>query len=490
MIRPARLFTACFFCVPALLTGQTTPQNGGVDTAMSAKIRTEGASGSQVSQIFDTLTIDIGPRLTASPAFRRAVDFAEEKLKSWGLENTHLEPWKFGRGWTLDKLTLEMVEPRYAPLIGYAEGWSPSTAGELLAAPVYLGDKTPAQVEALKSSLKGAIVMPLPPQSVYVREDRPQPSAPGVVAPEILSPSPLFRAPAEAQRLNVLARTAGAGVILRPNVLSDGTVYVVGSDLGDRGVPSVILSSEHYNMIAGMIEHHIPVKLRVVVKGTYQEADTNAYNIIAEIPGSDPVLKDQVVMLGAHIDSWHTGVGATDNADGVATMMEAMRILKAVGAKPRRTIRLALWGGEEQGLLGSKAWVTAHLTGDANRKAFDDFSVYFNIDNGTGPIYGFAMENNEGAKPLFDTWLAQFRDIGARKNVNLKLTSTDHVTFQTAHVPGFNPFQDYENYDLRTHHTNMDTRDHVKPADISQSAIVMASFAWQAAQLDQRLPRK
>jgi Zn-dependent M28 family amino/carboxypeptidase len=250
------------------------------------------------------------------------------------------------------------------------------------------------------------------------------------------------------------------------------------------------MSSEQYNMITGMIEHHIPVKLRVAVKATYQEADTNAYNVIAEIPGTDPALKDQVVMLGAHLDSWHTGVGATDNADGVTTMMEAMRILKAVGAKPRRTIRVAIWGGEEQGLLGSKAWVAQHLVGDANRQAREDFSVYFNIDNGTGPIYGFAMENNEGAKPLFDAWLAQFRDIGARRNVNMKITSTDHMSFIAAGVPGFNPFQSYENYDVRTHHTNMDTRDHVNPEDIRQAAIVMASFAWQSAMLDDRLPRK
>lgn len=461
-----------------------------VDADMTRKIRAEAQNGSQSSQIFDTLTIDIGPRLTDSPAYLRAVDFVEQKLKSWGLENVHREAWKFGRGWTLEKLTLEMVEPRYMPLIGYAEAWSPSTAGELVAEPVYLGDKTAPQIEALKPSLKGAIVMPLPPQRVYVRADRPQPTSDGVVGPEVLSAPALFREPPEAQRLTVLARTAGAGVILRPNVLSDGTVYVTGRDQGAAGVPSVILSSEHYNMIAGMIEHHIPVKLRVAIRGAWQEADTNAYNVIAEIPGADAALKDQVVMLGAHLDSWHTGVGATDNADGVATMMEAMRILKAVGARPRRTIRLALWGGEEQGLLGSRAWVERHIEGDANRQARENLSVYFNIDNGTGPIYGFAMENNEGAKPLFDAWLAQFHDIGARRNVNLRLTSTDHVSFIAAGVPGFNPFQDYENYDLRTHHTNMDTRDHVNPEDIRQAAIVMASFAWQSAILDERLPRK
>jgi hypothetical protein len=198
-------FSVALLCVTALLTAQNTS----VDTAMTAKIRAEASgASSQVSQVFDTLTIDIGPRLTASPAFFRAVDFAMEKLKSWGFDNTHREAWKFGRGWTLDKLTLEMVEPRYAPLIGYAEGWSPSTAGELTATPVYLGNKTAAEIEALKPSLKGAIVMPLPPQRVYVREDRPQPTAPGIVAPEVLSPSPLFRSPAESQRLNALARAA------------------------------------------------------------------------------------------------------------------------------------------------------------------------------------------------------------------------------------------------------------------------------------------
>lgn len=457
---------------------------------VDSQIRAEALTHSEISNVFDTLTIDIGPRLTNSPAFKRAVDFAAERLKSWGLDNVHLEPWKFGRGWTLDKLTVDMIEPRYSPLIGYAEGWSPSTAGEFVGSPVYLGDKTADQIEALRPALKGAIVMTQPVQTTFVREDRPQPTAAGVVPPEVLSPPPLFRAPPEVTRVLALVRAAGAGVMLRPNVLSDGTVIVTGRDQGAAGVPSVVLSSEQYNVIARMIERHIPVKLRVNVQSTYYDADPNANNVIAEIPGTDPVLRSQVVMLGAHIDSWHTGQGATDNADGVATVMEAMRILKAIGAKPRRTIRLALWGGEEQGLLGSKAWVTQHLAGDANREARENFSVYFNIDNGTGKIYGFAMENNEGAKPLFDAWLEPLKDLGARKNVNLRLTDTDHLSFIAAGVPGFNPFQEYQNYDLRTHHTNMDTVEHVNKDDIRQSAIVMATFAWHAAMTDERLPRK
>jgi hypothetical protein len=382
-----------------------------------------------------------------------------------------------------------MAEPRYMPLIGYAEGWSPSTPGDIVAAPIYLGNKSAAEIEALKLSMKGAIVMLQPIQKAYVTEDRPQPTAPGVTTPEVLSPPPLFTATREMQQLNTMVRNAGAGVILRPNVLKDGTVYVTGRDNGASGVPSIIMSAEHYNLIARMIEHGQPVKLRINVQGTYQEANTNADNVIAEIAGTDPVLKNQVVMLGAHVDSWHTGVGATDNADGTSVMMEAMRILKAIGAKPRRTIRLAIWGGEEQGLLGSKEWVKQHLEGDANKEARENFSVYLNMDNGTNKVYGFGMENNEGARILFDRWLEELKDLGMRKNTNTHITSTDHLSFLAAGVPGFNPFQDYENYDVRTHHTNMDLVDHVNPEDLKQAAVVMATFAWNAAQLDERMPR-
>ena len=457
---------------------------------MIGKIRAEGLAHSEAPQVFNTLTLEIGPRLTASPAYKKAIDFAQSRLSAWGLDNVHLEPWKFGRGWTLDRLTIELVEPRYMPLIGYAEGWSPSTSGDLVAEPLYLGNKSAAEIEALKPRMKGAIVLPQPIQTAYVTEDRPQPTAPGNLGQEIATPPAGFNTGRDVQNLISLVRGAGAGAIIRPNVLKDGTVYVTGRDQGPGGVPSLTISSEQYNMLAHMIEQGVPVKLRVNVQATFQEADTNAYNVIAEIPGTDPALKDQVVMLGAHIDSWHTGVGATDNADGTATMMEAMRILKAVGAKPRRTIRVALWSGEEQGLLGSKAWVAQHLEGEANKTARDKFSLYLNIDNGTGKIWGFGMENNEGARALFDQWLEPLKDLGARRNANTHITSTDHLSFLAVGVPGFNPFQDYEGYDVRTHHTNMDMVDHVNTEDIRQAAIVMATFAWNAAQRDEMIPRK
>jgi len=243
-------------------------------------------------------------------------------------------------------------------------------------------------------------------------------------------------------------------------------------------------------MIARMLEHNIPVKLRVNVQTKYYDADGgNAYNVLAELPGTDPALRDEVVMIGGHLDCWHTGVGATDNADGATTVMEAMRILKAIDARPRRTIRVALWGGEEQGLLGSRAWVQQHLEGAANASARDKFDVYFNIDNGTGPIYGWFLQNNEAAKPMFDTWLEPIKDSGARRNVIEPVGATDHLNFVSAGVPGFNPIQDYVNYDIRTHHTNMDMVERVDMNEIRQAAVAMAWFAYNAAMMEQKVPR-
>jgi Zn-dependent M28 family amino/carboxypeptidase len=211
--------------------------------------------------------------------------------------------------------------------------------------------------------------------------------------------------------------------------------------------------------------------------------------VIAELPGSDPALRDEIVMIGAHLDSWHSATGATDNADGAATVLEAMRILKAVGAQPRRTIRVALWGGEEEGLFGSKAWVAKHLSGDANKTARDKFSVYFNIDPGYGPIYGFYTEGNEAAKAIFDSWLEPFKDLSARKNIISGIGNTDHLSFIAEGVPGFNPVQEYANYDVRIHHTNMDTMERMKPEDVKQAAIIFATFAYNAAMRDAPIPR-
>jgi len=403
-----------FAFVLALTSSMMTAQVAN-DREVLDRIRVEGLQHSDVARVFETLTVDIGPRLTASPAHKRAVEFVRGDLTAIGLSNVRVEPWKFGRGWSLEKLTIEMVEPRYLPLIGYGDAWSPPTAGEIIAMPVFAPVKTPEDVAARKDRLKGAIFMSQPILTTFVRRDRPNPSDPQYEPNSAAYATSVGQRPAppgaetpqqRTQRMNQAIHDAGVAVVLKPSIGEHGTVFVTGRDNRATAFPSVTLSAEHYNMIAGMLERKIPVKLRVDLRSKfYDDDDGNAYNVTAELPGTDPALRDEVVMMGGHLDSWHTGVGATDNADGSATVIEAMRILKAVGARPRRTIRVALWGGEEQGLLGSRAWVDQHLAGDANKAARDKFDVYFNIDNGTGAIYGWYLQNNEEVRGIFDSWL-------------------------------------------------------------------------------------
>jgi carboxypeptidase Q len=242
-------------------------------------------------------------------------------------------------------------------------------------------------------------------------------------------------------------------------------------------------------MLVRLAQHGTPVRLNADVRVKYQEADTSGYNVIAEIPGTDPALKNEVVLIGAHLDSWHSATGATDNADAVSATMEAMRMLKAVGARPRRTIRLALWGGEEEGLLGSKAYVDKHLRGDANSAARDAIAVYLNDDPGMGPTYGFYTEENAGAKAIFDEWLRALGDLGVKRNPVDRIGATDHLSFTAVGIPGFTTLKDYRDYDVRTHHTNADFYERVSEKDLQQSAIVMAVFAWQAAMRDGKIPR-
>ena len=287
-----------------------------------------------------------------------------------------------------------------------------------------------------------------------------------------------------------LMREVGAGLVLRPTQGQHGTMFVLGNRATpDDAAPSVIVAAEQYNMIVSALKAGSAVTLRARVDTRYFTADTNGYNVIAEIPGGDPVLKDEVVLLGAHLDSWHSATGATDNADASASLIEAMRILKALGVKPRRTIRMALWGGEEEGLLGSHAYAMEHYAGDANAAAREKLSVYLNSDPGSGPIFGWYMEENPAAKAIFDAWLEPLKELGARRNVIAKIGSTDHLSFAALGLPAFNSLQDYVEYDTREHHTNMDFADRVLTADLQQNAIVLATFAWHAAMRDHKVPR-
>ena len=469
----------------ALLALMATPPAGAqepVDQAMTARIVQEGLTSSEAPEIYGHLVNVIGPRLTGSPAFKEAVDWSANRLRAWGLDNVHVDAWEFGRGWTLAGLTLEMTDPRYFPLTGYPEAWTPSMKGETLGEPVYVGDRTLEELEELRPALDGAIVLAAPPQAQFRTQDRPQPAASQEPVP-IGAPA-VFRSlgPVPPRELNSFLQEAGAAVRLQPSQGRHGTIFVTGNrNTDNEAVPSIVLAAEHYNMIVRMLQAGEDVRLRVGLSTRYHEEDTDGYNVLAEIPGTDPALRDEVVMIGAHLDSWHSSPGATDNADGVASSMEAMRILKALGIQPRRTIRLALWGGEEQGLLGARSWVQRSLAGDDNREARDNLYLYLNNDPGYGRILGWYMEGNEALKPIFDAWLEPLKEWGAMGNVLEGIGSTDHVPFIQAGVPAFNAIQSYQDYDVRTHHTNMDFHERVAEEDLKQAAIVLAVFAYHAA---------
>ncbi|MEO6223148.1 MAG: M20/M25/M40 family metallo-hydrolase [Vicinamibacterales bacterium] len=479
-----------------------------VDAAANAKIRDEGLNRSKVDPMFTMLVDTIGPRLAGSPEYKRSAEWGARQMRSFGLTNVVIEPFEFSRGWVLDKFTIEMVEPRYMPLVGYPEAWSPSTQGEVIAPVAFIAGKTAEEVEALqaKGALNGAALLNQPAVTNFIRTDRVNPTAPGGIdAPLATAPQAAAQAgrggrggrggadagigPTSAERITTAMRTGGAAVWLRPSRGEHGTLFVQAGtrEVAGDTLPRVVLIGEHYNLLTRLAAQGATVKVRVNVQAHLLD-DRNCYNVVGEIAGTDPVLKDEVIMMGAHLDSWHTATGATDNADGVVALLEAVRILKAAGVSPRRTIRVALWGAEEEGLLGSAAYVQKHLAGDANKASRDKLATYFNIDPGNGPIYGWFMENNEAVPPIFDAWMEPFRDLGFRRNVRPGIGNTDHLSFIRAGMIGFNPVQDYENYDVREHHTNVDTAERVIIDDLKQNAIVLASVLYHAAIRPQRLP--
>ena len=457
---------------------------GRVDFSVIEKIRAEGMERSKAVETFEYLTTNIGPRLTNSPAHKQAITWTEQLLKSWDMSEVHTEGFQFGRGWTLDKVTVEMVEPRYMPLIGYPRGWSPSTAGRIVATPVWIPGLDDAALTAQAGNLKGAILFTSPIQQYFIRADRPAASG------DLKRPSPAPARPPQlnAERLATL-KAAGVGVTIEPNIGEHGTVFVTGRDMGANSVPSIVLAAEHYNLVAKMLQQKIPVTLAVEIQATYDESERDTHNVIWEIPGTDNAVKDEIVMVGAHLDSWHTATGATDNADGSATVMEAMRILKVLNIRPRRTIRGALWAGEEQGLLGSRAYVAEHLAGDRNKAARDKFSVYFNLDNGFPPISGFYMEGNDPARVIMADWLKPVASLGAIMPSPGHIGATDHLSFINVGVPGFQAVQEYNTYDVRTHHTNVDFSERIDPDALKQASTVMAVVLYQAAMREGTVPK-
>lgn len=470
-----------------LVAGVGVAAQESVDLAMVARIKEEGLQRSRARELYLTLSDTIGARLTASPSYTQAARWARDRFAAWGLASARLEAFAFGRGWSLEKISVEMTAPRYMPLIAYADAWTPSIPGVLSGRAVYVGDRSDAEIQAMASQLRGAIVLTRLPQDSFMEMDRPQPGlsdAPVRTGNPVIPP---VRSRAPTDQLLSLLQRAGAAAALKPSAYRDGTVGVVGNrNTASDAVPSIAIAAEQYNMLARLAAAGAPVELRIELRTRYHEDDLNTYNVLAEIPGTDPALRDEVVLVGAHLDSWHAASGATDNGDGVVAVMEAMRILAASGARPRRTIRAALWSGEEQGLLGARAYIQQHL---ANPAARDRLAVYLNDDPGSGRTLGFYMEGNAAAKAIFDAWLAPLKDLGVTRNIIEGIGSTDHVPFNEAGLPGFNAIKDFDAYDERTRHTNADFPERMSDEELKQSAIVLATFAWHAAVRTGTIPR-
>lgn len=455
------------------------------DLAMTERIKEEGMQRSRALDLFHTLTDVYGARLSGSPEHTAAAEWVRDRFDAWGLSDARLEPFEFGRGWSLRKLSLEMTSPRYMPLIGYPDAWSPSVDGVLEGRVVYLGDTSLEELQGMSEKLEGAIVFTHGQQTEFRDFDRPQPGLGERVRtgnPPRLSSNP----PASMREISPLLESAGAGIRIRPTTYRDGTVGGTGNrNTPPDAVPSLTLSAEQYNMIARLSERGVPVELRVELQ-TDRDEDSRTWNVLADIPGTDPAVAEEVVLVGAHLDSWHTAVGATDNGDGALAVIEAARILAALDARPRRTIRFALWSGEEQGLLGARAYIEEHLQTEEERSKLQ---VYLNDDPGSGRSLGFYMESNDAAKQIFDAWLEPLRDLDVTMNVPMPIGSTDHVPFDREGLPAFNVIKDFDSYDRRTRHTNADYGDRMTEDELIQQSVFLAHFAWQAAQMEGRIPR-
>ena len=498
------------------------------DEALLAAIRAEGLERSQVMEHVGWLSDVYGPRFTGTPAIEEAGAWTMDTLRGWGLANVHAERFAFGAGWSLERFHAHLVEPQVMPVIGYPKSWSSGTGGTVTAEVVRVDLRTEADLDRYRGRLRGKIVLTQPAREV--------PMLTGDVvlrmddellaeAARPVEPTPAGRGGrgfgirglgftrlqqfyvdegvvAEVDRGSDFVHVAGGSGLSHSTQRTDGGTIFVGrggrwnTEPPGTRVPSLTFAVEHYNRMVRLLDMGLPVRMELHVETRFHpeaEADEglNAFNILAELPGTD--LADEVVILGAHFDTTHASTGATDNAVGVAAMMEAMRILKTVGARPRRTIRLALWGAEEQGLLGARAYVRRHF-GDAATMALEPahakLSAYYNIDNGTGRLRGIWTQENAAAAAFFEPWVAPLADLGFTTVSPRAVSGTDHVAFELVGLPGFQFIQDRLEYNSRTHHSNMDVVDRVQPDDARQMAVVAAVFAYNTAMLDERLPRK
>ena len=486
-------------------------------------IRKIGLKESKVMDIASSICDVYGPRLTGSAKLSKAQDWAVTELKSWGLTNVIKEEWgPFGRGWHLEHFEMHANTPDYWPVIAYPKAWSPSTNGLVSGDLIYLQANDVKELEKYKGKLNGKIVMLDTIRDLKEWFDAP---AKRYNSEELLQmanapiPSPRPRRDwsraggSFSQDLWNFLDTEQPICIIDRNYKGDlGTVFVTGARQGGqegkraqdkdvRIIPQVTMSVEHYNRLLRLIHKGMSPKLSLNIKSRYELPNKGMeHNVIAEIPGTE--LKDEVVMFGAHFDSWHAGTGATDNGAGSAVMMEVVRILneyvKSTGEKPKRTLRLALWSGEEQGLFGSINYVRRHFAetepGGWIPKALkpeqEKISAYYNLDNGTGKVRGIYTQGNKDVTHIFREWLDSFKDLGANTITLENTGGTDHLAFDGVGIPGFQFIQEPIAYSNRTHHSNMDNWDHLVGEDLMQAATVIASVVWQTAQMDEKMPRK
>jgi carboxypeptidase Q len=521
-----------------------------VDLGNVHRIKAEAFQGSKVMDHLFWLTDVNGPRLTGSPGFKAAADWAVKNLQEWGASNVHLEKWgAFGRGWSMSRFSAHMTAPVYAPLGGVPKAWCAGTqapvSGEVLYAPLVPQDeavhrldieKLTSRIQQFKDTqkgrLRGKVVLITAPRELELPEEADSrryddakllalAAAPEPFAPPLLDWS-LTKLPADPKKLAQLLDSAPLEMsadywermeevqgTLNAFLRDEGVVAVLGTDRRGEGAivfaenggswkagapvppPIVVLAPEPYDRMVRLVQRKVPVTVEVDLQARFHDESPDGVNVVAEIPGGKR--KDEVVMLGGHLDSWHAGTGATDNAAGCAIVLEAFRILKTLGLPMDRTVRLALWSGEEQALYGSRGYVKEHF-GDpvtmALKPEHAKLAAYFNVDNGTGKIRGVYLQGNDMVRPIFESWLTPFRDLGASTLSIRNTGGTDHESFDAVGLPGFQFIQDPLDYSSRTHHSSLDVYDHVQSADLMQASAVLASFVYDAATRPEKLPRK
>jgi carboxypeptidase Q len=511
--------------VPALWSQERQEK---IDLETISRIRYEGFHNSKVMEYASGLMDSIGERLTGSPNMKRANEWTRDQLTAMGLSNSHLEPWgPFGRGWANQYTNVRMTSPDIAALLVYAKAWTPGTNGVVTGKCIRINIEKKEDFDKYKGKLAGMIVIFGPDAEVTPITEAPYKR----YTDEDLAKTGEYQIPGERPpfRMSEIARRRQFTKDLNQFFADEKVLAVIDHSRGTSGggtvfvqsggsykpgetttIPQLTMASEHWTRIARLLQQKKDVTLELNVTNTFYDDDPMQYDTIAEIPGADK--KDEVVMLGAHLDSWHAGTGATDNGAGTIVMMEAMRILKALDIKPRRTIRIGLWSGEEEGLLGSQGYVEQHFGSrppmdDPNMKGMPTLlrrdagpitvkpdqakvSAYFNIDNGTGKVRGVYMQENEAVAPIFKAWMEPFKDLGMTTLTMRNTGGTDHLSFDAVGIPGFQFIQDPIEYDTRTHHSNMDVYDRLQPEDLKQISVIVAGFVYDAAMRDQMLPRK